>query len=704
MINSKKQALAMSVLCAVASVGFVAGAGAEETMKHELAPVIVEADADVLPGGLAKSTQAVGLLGSQDIMDVPFTVNTVTEKTITTFSNPYGGIANALTLTPSVRPAQSGTYTTFSIRGKTESGHGIYVNGIPGLMCNGNLTNDWIESATVISGPNLGVNGSTLNEAVGGSVNFISKKAQKDQKTKLKFTYLGGSRFEESVDAGQRFGKDDRYGVQINAATTHGEGEISNAYLYRQGIHLNLDQKSEHSKTNLLVGYEHTNQEGSVGGVSFASSVTSLPSAPSNNKYFKPSWTYNEYKNTTVALNHEQKINEHISAFVNAGYHREDWYGYLDGGTTVTDNFGNLKLSGYSNYPLDFVKRYVGIGFKGDFAIGAVKNDYTVGVDRNWMSYAISNNPAWSWAGGTGNLYNFDNNAYPNPAGKPNYKPAHNMNQYQTGWHVVDTLKALDDKLNITLGLHGHKITRNLANGTSQESDAVCPTYAVSYKISPDVTVFADHTESFGVGSMVATNKDYANAGEMLDPAKTKQNEIGVKFKTGSLMNTVSAFQIKQANNVDKYIGGDKYLVQDGEMETKGLEWAVSGQIGQKWDLIGGLMYLRAEDNEGADVNGASKWSASFGAIYHPDEDWAVKGRINYLGSSTINNGALSVPSYCVFDLGAAYKTKLGAVPVTIDAMCYNITDKDYWQAQAGSSSLFLGGPRTFVVSATFEI
>lgn len=48
----KKKILAMAVLCAVASVGFVVPAGAEETMKHDLDEVIVEADRDTLPGDL----------------------------------------------------------------------------------------------------------------------------------------------------------------------------------------------------------------------------------------------------------------------------------------------------------------------------------------------------------------------------------------------------------------------------------------------------------------------------------------------------------------------------------------------------------------------------------------------------------------------------------------------------------------------------
>ena len=52
MLKNKK-ALAMSVLCAIASVGFVVSASAAEQALHgNLDEVVVEGSKDVLPGGL----------------------------------------------------------------------------------------------------------------------------------------------------------------------------------------------------------------------------------------------------------------------------------------------------------------------------------------------------------------------------------------------------------------------------------------------------------------------------------------------------------------------------------------------------------------------------------------------------------------------------------------------------------------------------
>ncbi len=80
-----KKSLAAAVLCAVASVGFVVGASAEEVdsekvMEHQLKGIIVEGDADVLPGGFASTKSTMGILGDKNVMDTPFSQVNITQK------------------------------------------------------------------------------------------------------------------------------------------------------------------------------------------------------------------------------------------------------------------------------------------------------------------------------------------------------------------------------------------------------------------------------------------------------------------------------------------------------------------------------------------------------------------------------------------------------------------------------------------------
>lgn len=84
-----------------------------------------------------------------------------------------------------------------------------------------------------------------------------------------------------------------------------------------------------------------------------------MPSAPDSSKLYKPDWSYNEYDNWVAALNHEQKLSNHLSAFINAGYHREDWYGYIDGNPKIINNNGDFTIS-MTNYPLALTKNILG--------------------------------------------------------------------------------------------------------------------------------------------------------------------------------------------------------------------------------------------------------------------------------------------------------------------------------------------------------
>ena len=58
-----------------------------------------------------------------------------------------------------------------------------------------------------------------------------------------------------------------------------------------------------------------------------------------------------------------------------------------------------------------------------------------------------------------------------------------------------------------------------------------------------------------------------------------------------------------------------------------------------------------------------------------------------------------------MIDLSATYRTRLGGTPVSLQAACYNVFNRSYWILQPGQGSkLLLSMPRTFMLSATFDI
>lgn len=156
----------------------------------------------------------------------------------------------------------------------------------------------------------------------------------------------------------------------------------------------------------------------------------------------------------------------------------------------------------------------------------------------------------------------------------------------------------------------------------------------------------------------------------------SRQKEIGVKYKYGGLLTTLSYFYIDQENVIDIDMGSGKYRrAADGRDKFKGVEWTVNGKLAPKWTVTGGLMYIDAKrdktqggKNDGRFVNGVADWSGVLGLVYEPNDSLGIIGRVvwndaAYIDNSNAPSGKTKIPSYTTFDLGVNYKTRFGENP-----------------------------------------
>lgn len=717
-MKKRQIALAAAICMALTSAGFVDNAWAAEKndddlMSFNLAEIVVHGQR-YIAGEFVRATSNVGILGEQDAMKNPISVTTISEKAVGSFLSSTEGLSKTLSLVPSVVKTYDAAVDCVSIRGFADDGRGFVINGIPGMQAMTRQSSNYIESVDVIEGPATGINGSGMANRSGGTISINSKKALMDEDTrKVGIKYHSKGAHEEYVDFGTRLGEDKRYGVRINASNTNGERSIENWNLKQKNIYINLDQETENSKTNFMFGYTDTDSQGRPYGLSVNSKFVgnALPSAPDGKINTNPTWRRDKNTNLVMTLNHEQKINDHLKAFLNAGHFKQDWYYYVGFSKTLLNEAGDYSAVS-DNYSLLEKRDYAQIGLKGDFKTGDLKHEWVAGVDRMWHYYGgpsgFKEESGW-----TGNIYHPNTGSFAPPtfAQSDAYYGTHAR---ISGWSVMDSITTGNEKLNILVGLNGKSIAKDSykADGSHDKQTGdyydVSPSYGINYTFNPRVAVFANHTEEFVEGGIVGSK--YQNQGTTLDPYKTKQNEIGVKFKTGDFFHKVSYFDIKKANAVDVTKPGytKPFLLVDGENRHKGFEYTATGTLAEKWNLIGGFMHLNAKQKttsaatNGKRPNGVPEWSANLGVEYKANDDFSVLMRGNYVGSSYVLNEKYSVPSYFTLDAGVNYKTSLNSTPVTLRAMCYNVTDKKYW-APSGNT-LHSGGPRTFMLSAEFDI
>lgn len=717
MLKSKKS-LAMAVLCAVASVGFVADVQAEELDTHKMSEVIIDGQKEVLPeaynGGNIATASSGNLLGEKDVMDTPFTTITLTNKTIEDYGDPSQPISSVLINNPSVRTSSSTMYNDFSIRGLNLNGYQMFLNGVPGLFAQNNLPVNFIDRIEVTSGPTMSINAASPSQSAGGTVNMMSKRAGNEDITKIIQTFSGRSNWTQQLDIGRRFGEDKKYGIRINAMNQDGETAIPGEELTNRNLFINLDKQTDNSSTNLLMGYRYTKHENGQRWFGLdTKGVTAMPDAPNSKNNFSFNGQMLEYDQWVTTLNHKQKINDNWTVFFNGGYNRYDLYKNVNSAKSrylIINDKGDWKGENANwNGPLNITSYSGQIGVQGNLQTGSVKHNIVMAVDKAWTNKYNTGSQKNLFSSSNGNIYEdkFNGTIGEIPAvetllsGKLQY----------WSWKLMDTMEY--GKAQLLVGINTQHVSNESykydkgveTDRTKVKSHATSPVYGIVYKPTDNMALHFSHSESFDKGTLV--NGGYHNDGTILDPAKTKQDEIGIKYEMGNVLTSLTAFEITQTSNFDR----DNYMVQDGETKYKGVELSAYGQLTDKWNIMGGVMYLDAEQAktkngmyDGLKVAGSSEWSGVLGLEYQADENFSVLGRGTYVGTASLNNEKYEVPSHLSFDLGVKYKTQISNTPVTLNAMCYNITGKDYWIAKTGVDTVMLSNPRTFMLSAQFDI
>ena len=180
-----------------AAVAFLAAAQAHAQAPAAAAPagaasgietqeVVIHASADASAGGL-KAPYAggqvarggrVGLLGSQDVMDTPFTITNYTSKLIQ--DQQAASLADVLQNDPAVRVARGfGNFQqAYMVRGLVVYSDDISYNGLYGLLPRQYLAAELVERVEVLRGASAFLNGAAPGgSGLGGAINVMPKRA-----------------------------------------------------------------------------------------------------------------------------------------------------------------------------------------------------------------------------------------------------------------------------------------------------------------------------------------------------------------------------------------------------------------------------------------------------------------------------------------------------------------------------------------------
>lgn len=225
----------------------------------------VSVSAESAFGGQIARRANVGVLGPLDFMNTPFSQNSFTSALIENQQTRYVSDVVANDPAVSVNAGSSASLDDFTIRGFNLSNTEVLFNGMQGVAPSfyNSMMSEGVERVDVLKGPSALLNGNI--GSLGGSINIVPKRA--GEQPMLRFTpgYISGSQFSGHIDSGRRFGKNNAFGVRVNAVHRDGDGLID--YYSRRSTlaAAGLDYRSQRLRLSSDLGYQEQDVRGAAG-------------------------------------------------------------------------------------------------------------------------------------------------------------------------------------------------------------------------------------------------------------------------------------------------------------------------------------------------------------------------------------------------------------------------------------------------------
>ncbi|WP_233213836.1 TonB-dependent receptor [Achromobacter sp. MYb9] len=663
-------------------------------------------------GGQLATGGSLGLLGSEDVMDSPFSTVNYTSELL--YDQQARTLADVVVNDASVRTLTSagGFGEDFQIRGFAVGSGDVSVNGLYGLVSSSRVPVQILERVEVLKGPGAFMRGIPPNGSIGGAINVVTKRADDEPLARATLGYASKANFTGQLDLGRRFGEDNAWGLRFNGVKRGGEATLKDG---KQGLDmgaLGIDYRGARLRWSADAIHQEDVIENFRSQIGWQANVTELPSPPDGDINFYPGTRLSQ-RDSTIMSRLEYDFTDNLTGHIAAGY-RDGKVRQIfpvtvspSGVRQSVDQDGNFNVM--TTYYDSYSKTSSGdAGLTARFSTGGIKHRLALGA--TYLKQEAGNAYSTGSAIVASNIYD--------PVDIPDgpavrLTPQKASDTTLTSFAIVDTLSFIDDRILLTAGVRHQRVEVDSFNTTTgartsgYRSSANSPVGGIVVKPLQNVSVYANLAQGLTRGTIVGDT--YENRGAVLAPYKSKQYEAGVKVDwDGNITTTLALFQIARPagqaddNNVYGYFG---------EQRNRGLELTGYGELVPGLRLMASAAFINSELTK--TPGGVSQGNRPAGvpaSTYNLGLDWdtpwvqglSLNGRAIRTSSVYLNNtNTLRLPGYTRFDLGARYVTTIAGKEVVFRANVENVADKKYWLA-SGSFVTNAAG-RTYMLSASIN-
>lgn len=691
----------------MALAGYSIAASAEDAAPvdktTELDAVLVREqrlNEQLVPGGQVAKAARLGLLGGTDVMDAPFNITAYTSKIIE--DRQSRTLGEVVQNDPSVRTTTSDGHAieNFQIRGFSVESTEVAYGGLYGLASFGHVPTEFLERVEVLKGPGALLSGIAPSGGVGGVINLTPKRAGDHDLTRVGAGYASDSYYTGRADISRRYAQNRRWGLRINAAYGDGDIGVEDQTKTRRLASLALDYRGERGSASIDAFYTHEesdNGSSAMYGFGRIGRVIATPDPDTN----LLRGTYTDFESKAAVLRGEYQLAGNWIAFAALGGSRQDYDGYLYGTRVQLTSLDGTAANAVTYHQRGYNHNTAGeTGLRGQFRTGAISHQLSLG-----LSYLQQIGYYKSMTSGQ-----YATNIY-DPA-TPLLTPAGSLSKNGdnvfSSVALADVMGFLDERVLLTIGARRQRVQQKLGG---YDSHALTPGVGVVFKPgNGPVSLYANYIEGLSAGARV-TDTSAPNYDEQFAPYKSKQKEVGMKWRFGDLTVTVALFELTKPSLIQNTTS--LVYSADGRQRNRGMEWNVFGQLTPSVRLLGGAAYTQAKlthtadgEYEGNDAYGVPEWTANLGGEWDlpslPGLTLTARGiytATQYLDSAN----TMELPDWVRLDLGARYATRLGSRLATFRFGVDNVADKHYWASVSNQNYATLGAGRSYSVSASFD-
>ncbi|HBO13621.1 MAG TPA: TonB-dependent siderophore receptor [Halieaceae bacterium] len=670
-------------------------------------------------GGQVARGWRAGLLGNLDYLEAPFSATAYTEALI--HGQQAESVGDVLENDPMVRTAKGfGNFQeVYIVRGFPVYSDDLTLNGLYGVLPRQFVAAELLERVEVFRGANAFLNGAAPGgSAVGGTVNLVPKRAPEDGIRRVTLGFTGEDQLDAALDLGQRFGAAREWGVRVNAITREGEGGIENQEADLSVFSIGADYAGDRLRFSADLGYQDNRIDAPRPQVT---PFGAIPAEPDSADNFAQPWTFTAEEQLFGVIRGEWLVSEAVTAWAAVGGRSGEEANVL--ANPNSDGAGNLSAYRFDNTREDTVLS-TDLGVAAHFDTGSV--GHRVVLSASAVDLESKNAYAFSSFVDTfaSNLYNPVVVAPPVPdffTGGDLGDPLTTEEVENRSVAIADTLSFADGTVLLTAGLRYQEVeTRSFDFNSGIElsgydSDAVTPAAGIVWRVDEGLSLYGNYAESLQPGEIAPASSGgtpVLNAGEVLDPYRGEQWELGVKVDRERFGFTAGVFTFTRPYAIVV----DQVFTDAGEQLNSGAELSVFGEPSEGLRLVGGLTWLDAELeetagglNEGNRPIGIPEWQASLNAEWDVPglRGVTVEGRAVYNGEQYVDEAnSRELNAWTRIDLGLRYTLRVADRPLDLAARLQNATGEDYWASTGGfpgANYLILGAPRTLFLSAAYS-